>query len=128
MDEFKEKFIEIFNEKNILTDSSDVKFEENLLELNLRIFDYVNNKIPIVLNEDLNCEHTMEFLDVYESIDSDIDLSTVKGLYEFIYRQMIKHIDEEIKLHKKLILCIFVYSINLHNDYYLSFYGNFKFK
>jgi len=129
MDKFREKFIEIFNKCNDITDSSDSSLETNLLELNLRIFDYVNNKIQIVLNEDLNCEHTLEYKDnLLSSIVSKIDIkNNINQIYDFIYFEMVKHIDEELTQHKIIYLNMFVYSIVIE-DNLVRFNGNFKFK
>ena len=129
MDKFREKFIEIFNKCNITTDSTYSNLELELLNLNLRIFDYVNNKIQIILNEDLNCEHTLEYNNtiIVNTISNEIISNNMKEIYDFIYYENIKHIDEELLEHKTLTLNIFVYSIIIDKDF-IKFKGNFKFK
>lgn len=129
MDKFREKFIEIFNKCNITTDSTYSNLELELLNLNLRIFDYVNNKIQIILNEDLNCEHTLEYNNtiIVDTISNEIISNNMKEIYDFIYYENIKHIDEELLEHKTLTLNIFVYSIIIDKDF-IKFKGNFKFK
>jgi hypothetical protein len=121
--DFKKVLIDIFNEKNITTDSTYEFLENGLLDLNLRIYNYIDGKIPILLNKDLNCLHELKF-QIDKNIISETDNT---ALYNVIFDKFTEHIDYQLEKEKLLYLCIFVYSIKLENDT-LIVEGNFKFK
>lgn len=129
MEQFREQLISTFNRFNDGDDSS--ISEEHFLNINLNVFDSINNIVPIILDPNLNCEHTIQ-IDLSENFT---DLIGKQSLFEKIVEtELTTHILEEIekKPNCRIFLCMFLYSVTIIQENSLKprmiIKGNFKIK
>jgi len=129
MSDFREQLIKTFNKLNITSDSSIT--EDEFLNININIFDTINNIVPIVLDPNLNCEHTIKI----ELNESFADLISKQSLVEKIVEtELTTHILDEIekKPNCKIVVCMFMYSVTIISEpsmkTQLIIKGNFKIK
>jgi hypothetical protein len=123
MDNFKEQLVNTFNKLNDKSDSS--ISEDGFLNINLNLFDTFNNKVPIVFDPNLTCEHIIKI---------EINIPMVESaMLILIENELREHIQKELenKSNSKIIVCMFLYSAVLSQDKvkpYLTIKSNFKIK